>query len=344
MGGKAPKKMPVCRFFNSAQGCAKGRRCPFRHVPFTGGGGHGGGGRRGAHQLAKRKPAFPKFPSMASLGQALPFAGGTVKITKGKGGRSVTAKQVVKTVQYVKAPGSAPKAPPKPKTVAVLFVLDESGSMSGTKLSTAKGEIVRIVQRVLRPNHYVAVIGFASDVKVYQKPVMKKSIGKGGIQAVVGQCHVRGATCLYDGIDAAIGMVRFHAGSHVMICCLTDGMDTGGRVSFDEIAAKVANPGKANGAKGFFSLTVIGVGGDVDRAKMQALCKPKHAQFIGVGAAGAKDLGAEVRRAFAVVEQRLVRVVTTEVRTVTVSQGRKGGGGGRSKPKGRKPQKGRGRR
>lgn len=241
MGGKAPKKMPVCRFFNSAQGCAKGRRCPFRHVPFTGGGGHGGGGRRGAHQLAKRKPAFPKFLSMASLGQALPFAGGTVKITKGKGGRSVTAKQVVKTVQYVKAPGSAPKAPPKPKTVACIFVQDESGLMGGAKERAAKAEIVRIVNDVLLPNHYVGVLGFANDV-------------------------------------------------------------------------------------------------------LGALCKPMHAQYLRVGAAGAKDLGAEVRRAFAVVERQLLRVVTTEVRTVTVSQGRKGGGGGRGKPKGRKPQKGRGRR
>lgn len=38
-------------------------------------------------------------------------------------------------------------------------------------------------------------------------------------------------------------------------------------MSYDEIVKKVARPGMANGAKGFFHLTVIGVGSDVDEGR-----------------------------------------------------------------------------
>ena len=241
-----------------------------------------------------------------------------------RGARSYT--ETRETVTYVNAHGKRQAPPAKPKTVACIFVQDESGSMGGAKERAAKAEIVRIVNDVLLPNHYVGVLGFANDVLVHQRPKMKKSL-KGGIEAVVGKLSIRGATALYDAIAAAIAMVGFHAGTHCQIVVLTDGKNNRGSVSYDEIVEKVARPGMANGAKGFFHLTVIGVGRDVDHAKMEALCQPKHAQYLRVGDAGAKDLGAEVRRAFAAVERQLLRVVVTETRTVTVS-GRGGGGGG----------------
>ena len=320
------------------------------------------GGTRGAHwvqhcPLAKAKQAARRSGgavkgggkacfSLAKMGKALPF----VALTTSKDGRKMTAKQTVQTVRYVPAGGGKQKtraaAPVKPKTVAVIFVIDESTSMAGAKFDAAKGEIVRITKRVLGPHHYVGVLGFGSSVTVYQKPVMKRSL-KAGIEAVVGKCHVHGATALYDAIAQAISMVKFHAGSHVQIVCLTDGQDNRSTaVTYTDLCAQIARPGMANGAKGFFHLTVIGVGRDVDRNKLEAMCAPRHAQYLGVGAAGKQDMGAQVRKAFAVVEQQLVRVVTTHTRTVTVQvaprkkkakgKPRAPKGGGRNKGGGRR--------
>ncbi|NXG28284.1 ITIH5 inhibitor, partial [Dromaius novaehollandiae] len=160
----------------------------------------------------------------------------------------------------------APKdLPPLPKNV--VFVLDSSASMVGTKLRQTKEALFTILQD-LRPEDHFNIIGFSNRIKVWQQdrlvPVTPNNIrdAKKYIHNMspTGGTNINGA--LQTGaklLNDYIAQNDIDARSVSLIIFLTDGRPTVGETQSSKI---LSNTKEAIRDK--FCLFTIGIGNDVD--------------------------------------------------------------------------------
>ncbi|XP_015280584.1 PREDICTED: inter-alpha-trypsin inhibitor heavy chain H5 [Gekko japonicus] len=167
----------------------------------------------------------------------------------------------------------APKdLPPLPKNV--VFVLDSSASMVGTKLRQTKDALFTILQD-LRPEDHFNIIGFSNRIKVWQQdrlvPVTPENIRDAKIyihnMSPTGGTNINGALQISTKIlNDYISQSDIDARSASLIIFLTDGRPTVGETH----STKIVNNTKA-AIHNRFCLFTIGIGNDVDYQLLERL-------------------------------------------------------------------------
>lgn len=135
----------------------------------------------------------------------------------------------------------------------VVFIIDTSGSMEGTKLDQAKKALKYGLGRLNEDDRF-DIISFSSSPSMYSTALQGvDSIDKA--KAYVDGLFAEGATDLQDPLVDAAGLFQNDGREHIAVL-LTDGMDTTGH----------SNEGIINSlnASGNFKIFVFGVGDDVD--------------------------------------------------------------------------------
>ncbi|XP_058434635.1 inter-alpha-trypsin inhibitor heavy chain H5 isoform X2 [Marmota monax] len=166
----------------------------------------------------------------------------------------------------------APKdLPPLPKNV--VFVLDTSASMVGTKLRQTKDALFTILHD-LRPQDRFSIIGFSNRIKVWKDHLLSVT----PLNIRDGKIHIHhmspsGGTDINGALQTAIGLLNNYVThndiedrSVSLIIFLTDGKPTVGETH----TLKILNNTK-EAARGRICIFTIGIGNDVDFKLLEKL-------------------------------------------------------------------------
>ncbi|XP_053428872.1 inter-alpha-trypsin inhibitor heavy chain H5 isoform X2 [Nycticebus coucang] len=166
----------------------------------------------------------------------------------------------------------APKnLPPLPKNV--VFVLDSSASMVGTKLRQTKDALFTILHD-LRPQDRFSIIGFSNRIRVWKDhviPVTPDHIRDGKVY--IHHMSPTGGTDINGALQRAIGLLNDYMAhgdvydrSVSLIVFLTDGKPTVGETH----TLKILNNTR-EAARGRVCIFTIGIGSDVDFRLLERL-------------------------------------------------------------------------
>ncbi|XP_021570903.1 inter-alpha-trypsin inhibitor heavy chain H5 [Carlito syrichta] len=166
----------------------------------------------------------------------------------------------------------APKdLPPLPKNV--VFVLDSSASMVGSKLRQTKDALFTILHD-LRPQDRFSIIGFSNQIKVWKDhliPVTPDSVRDGKIY--IHHMSPTGGTDINGALQRAIGLLGDYVAhndledrSVSLVVFLTDGKPTVGETH----TLKILNNTR-EAARGRVCIFTIGIGNDVDFKLLEKL-------------------------------------------------------------------------
>lgn len=104
--------------------------------------------------------------------------------------------------------------------VALVLVIDRSGSMQGPKLEAAK-ESARVTAEVLSPQDYIAVVAFDSEAQVYVKPT--RASNRMRISNDIARLQSGGGTNIYPGLKEAFEILESLKAKVKHVILLSDG-------------------------------------------------------------------------------------------------------------------------
>jgi tight adherence protein C len=196
---------------------------------------------------------------------------------QGRGVRGLDAAELV-----IRENGLAQQARVLPASeaapVALVLVLDTSGSMGGRPLNDAKKAMTSLID-ALGPKDQAAIITFSATVRVAQPLTRDKAALTSATQAGV----AGGDTAIYDALAAAIAAAQAAPPeARRAIVLLTDGVDTGSRVNR---AATLTELGRQK-----LPVYVVGLGNDLDRPALAAIGSASAGRFVEAPTSG--DLAA----------------------------------------------------
>ena len=157
--------------------------------------------------------------------------------------------------------------------LAVVMVMDTSGSMAGDPLATTQEAAVAFVDNLLL-NDKASVIAFADSVGppsalTGDKPALATTLR--GLTAI-------GATALYDAVVAGVRTAAAAPLSRKVVVLLTDGQDYGARSSASE------EQSLAEAATAGIPVFTIGVGEDINVPYLQEVARRSGGQFLAAPA------------------------------------------------------------
>lgn len=109
---------------------------------------------------------------------------------------------------------------PGEERIAVILVLDRSGSMRGTPISAAKKAAADFARR-LSEKDSLGIVSFASKVD----PSSDLTTDRGAVFRYLEGVQPRGETAVYDAVRGAIAQLSQHTADRKAIVALTDGHD-----------------------------------------------------------------------------------------------------------------------
>ncbi len=146
--------------------------------------------------------------------------------------------------------------------VAVVLVIDSSGSMAGKPLADAKAAISAMVGS-LGAIDEVAILSFNSSVRVVEPLSSDKGRALAGVSSII----AGGDTAIYDAAESAVALLEgIDPKARRAIILLTDGLDTASRSSRLSAVARLGSGG--------FPVYAIGLGSAIDRARRISLLAP----------------------------------------------------------------------
>jgi len=186
-----------------------------------------------------------------------------------------------KTVFKVQVAQQVPVAVSKPKTVKkkinkqVMFVIDESGSMSGSKFNEAMNGCKTVLKSLNYDHDWVGIYLFDSRVRCISNPVFLKREGSNLEATMNGLRCNGGGTAIYDAVmTASNAFVKPKSEGLAVqyeLIVLTDGADGSSSASNRSVNAHL-NALKASGGLGTLHVTVLAVGmSDRDRNEMRTM-------------------------------------------------------------------------
>jgi Mg-chelatase subunit ChlD len=160
----------------------------------------------------------------------------------------------------------------------LIFVLDYSGSMAGTRIRDARKGILNIFSNQVRDIDYVALFIFDSFVREIYRLTLKKDAND-FVWRVKGLRKPSSTTAMYDAIGMAYQSIMAQkSGIESWIIVLTDGDDNASRSFTPKSIDKIVKAVDAN-------LVIIGVGDLEDRDKLKKMCKSSaRGKFIEIEA------------------------------------------------------------
>lgn len=180
------------------------------------------------------------------------------------------------TVRCLYAPPQSADRQP----IALALVLDRSGSMSGSKLGTAKQAALQALAR-LTPTDQAALVVYDSQIDVLQPMGNVTPELRRNVQAKLGQVQARASTALFEGWltgckTIAPDSARPRSRSTIDRCfLLTDGLANVGVTDPEAIATEA---GKVLQAAGI-STSTFGIGDDYSEALLGPMAVAGGGQF-----------------------------------------------------------------
>lgn len=151
-------------------------------------------------------------------------------------------------------------------SLAMLLVMDRSGSMQGTKLEMAKDAASAVVD-MLGPQDFVGVISFDSQPETNVR--LQQVSARNRIRQAIGRIAPGGGTDIYPALEEAyLQLLAQPARMHHMIL-LTDG-----QAPWDGISALTSSM-RADG----ISVSTVGVGSSADRSLLQMIAELGNGRF-----------------------------------------------------------------
>jgi len=157
--------------------------------------------------------------------------------------------------------------------MAVVMVVDTSGSMAGDPLATTQEAAVAFVDSLL-PNDKAAVIAFADSVG----PPSELTGDRQALASVLRGLQANGDTALYDAVVAGVRAAGAAPLPRKLIVLLTDGQDHGARSSATA-EGSLAEAGTAG-----IPIFTIGVGEDVNVPYLQEVAQRSGGRFLAAPA------------------------------------------------------------
>ncbi|XP_077948480.1 inter-alpha-trypsin inhibitor heavy chain H3-like isoform X2 [Gasterosteus aculeatus] len=166
-----------------------------------------------------------------------------------------------------------PDLPRVPKNVA--FVIDRSGSMSGTKIAQTRVALVAILKDLHKEDHF-ALILFDAKITTWKESLTKATNGN-VTEAIdyIGKLKDRGVTNINGAVLRAVTMLEkerlkgnLPERSADMIILLTDGMPNSGESNLEKIQENVRS---AIGGK--MNMFCLGFGNDVDYSFLDVMSR-----------------------------------------------------------------------
>jgi len=153
--------------------------------------------------------------------------------------------------------------------VAVILVVDTSGSMDGPPIAQARNAAQAFVENLAEPDQ-AAVISFADSVVVDSALTSERSESL----AAINDLAALGNTALYSGVVVAVEQARDASLPRKAILLLSDGQDFGGasqdsRQQSLDLVAEARVP-----------IYAIGLGQDIDRPFLEELAEASGGSFI----------------------------------------------------------------
>jgi len=111
--------------------------------------------------------------------------------------------------------------------LAVVLLIDRSGSMQGARLEAAK-ESARVTAEVLDPSDMLAVVAFDTEASVIVRP--QRASNKLRISVEIGRLTSGGGTDIYVGLNEAFELLKGMSGVRKHVILLTDGESPADRI------------------------------------------------------------------------------------------------------------------
>jgi Ca-activated chloride channel family protein len=185
--------------------------------------------------------------------------------------------------------------------LALVVVLDTSGSMEGEKIERAKDSVLGLI-RDMRDGDEIAFVRYSSDAELIQ-PLAHLSDVRGALNARVRRLEAGGGTNIPSGLSMGLRTLsEAEQGRVRRVVLVSDGLDST-RAEAERLASDSAERG--------ITVSSMGIGLDFDEAYMSSIARDGHGNFgfVNDGAALASFLTRELDQASSTtVENATVRL------------------------------------
>ena len=178
----------------------------------------------------------------------------------------------------------------------VAFVVDCSGSMSGSKITSARTNIQMILDKHMDSSDSVTVISFDNEIEI-NFPLAQLTHSNAEIlkNQVIPNLYPRGSTAFFSAVDVAIRELENSTNGNDWIIALTDGEDNASKINQGQLIQNLQESSGVN-------IVAIGIGDDCSHDILKAISKATE-KGVYISAAGNSE---SISQAFIKVAEVLV--------------------------------------